>query len=84
MPTKLRTFSAGVGLLAGSYLLAGLVNAAPVSQPRFSAPRSRGTVVIIVPAAPDEHRPAAPGEIPALQHEQRSTIVADARATEAI
>jgi hypothetical protein len=43
-----------LGLVAGSYLVSGLVNASPVTQPALIGPRSRGVIVLPPTSTPEE------------------------------
>lgn len=45
-----------LGLLVGSYLASGLINASPITRPSMDGPRTRG--LIVSPAAPAMTEPA--------------------------
>ena len=47
-------------LLLGSYLAAGLMNAAPIVQPKLSGPYARRALVLVVPDAATAQTPATP------------------------
>jgi hypothetical protein len=48
--TLSRKILGGLAILAGSYLVAGLSNSSPITQPPLHASRARGPAVIVVPS----------------------------------
>lgn len=69
---RLKQLGVGLGLLMGSYLMAGLVNASPITHQRFSSNVTSGRVIVVVPSAvaEDVQNPAdgqPNGAAPALE-----------------
>ena len=61
-----------IGLLVGSYLLAALVNAAPVTQPAFRS-SGRVRVIVVVPRGDSPDAPSSePSEVPAATEARQS------------
>lgn len=64
-----------VALVLGSYLLSGLVNASPVTQPTLAAPRMRGIVVTAPAPRSDRETPASEPHRELPQPEKRVQLL---------
>jgi hypothetical protein len=51
---SIRKIGVCLGLLAFSYLMAALANAAPVTQPALVSPFERGRVIVLTPTQPQD------------------------------
>ena len=60
---RLKQFGVGLALLTGSYLMAGIVNASPITHQRFSSNASSSRVIVVLPDAEDAQSPA---DVPAI------------------
>jgi hypothetical protein len=62
-----------IGLLVGSYLMAALVNAAPVTQPAFRS-TGRARVIVVVPRGESPDAPQAEAPEVAVTTEARQSL----------
>ena len=76
--SPLKKFTVCLALLLGSYVVAALTNASPITQDPLSRGRSDSRVVVVAPSAQEQQPAEAPVEAPALLPEAPAESSAEA------